>query len=271
MSGQGARSADESAAFLRELIAGAPPAARPTDEFLAMCGEFGVSFESGDLDRLGRYVSILLHVSERMNLTAIREPARAWVTHVFDALTLLPLLSELPAGAHVLDVGSGGGAPGIPLAIVLPDLKFSLLEATAKKAEYLKQACGHVGVDARVLSERAEALGQDRAYREKFDVVMARALGPMPTALELTAPFARVGDLNAGRESGAGGRVVLVKGEKADEELAASGRAMELLGVEHAGTIDTPTGRLVVFEKVVRSQRPYPRRDGEPKRAPLVE
>lgn len=223
----------------------------------------GVTLDAGDAERLGRFLAIMLDANTRCNLTAITNPDEAWRKHIFDALTLAPVLSELPEAARVADVGSGGGVPAIPLAICMPALRFTLIEATGKKAEFLRVAARALALThVEVRNERAEEVGQEYksgAGRESYDAVLARALGRLNVALELTAPLAREGGL-----------IILVKGEKADEELAEASRAMGELRVRHAGTIQTPTSRVVVLEKVGKTPRTYPRPSGEPKRKPLT-
>ncbi len=245
-----------------------PPA--PTPDVLTAAASLGIEFEPGELDHLGTFLALLLDANTRTNLTAIKDPADAWTRHVLDALTLLPMLADLPEGARIIDIGSGGGLPAIPLAIVSPHLRFTLLEATGKKCDFLRHAIAELQLsNAGVLQSRAEAAGQDRgtrqpdgsrtgATREAFDAATARAVGPLAVIAELTIPLVKVGGL-----------VVLVKGQRADEELAAAREALQLLGAAHAGTIDTPTGRVVVLEKLRPTPRTYPRRDGEPKRTPL--
>ncbi len=245
-----------------------PPA--PTPDFLTAATSLGIEFEPGELDRLGTFLALLLDANTRTNLTAIKDPADAWTRHVLDALTLLPMLAELPEGARVIDIGSGGGLPAIPLAIVSPHLRFTLLEATGKKCDFLRHAIAELGLpNADVLQSRAETAGQDRGTRqpdgsrtgitrEVFDAATARAVGPLAVVAELTIPLVKVGGL-----------VVLVKGQRADEELAGAKQALHMLGATHAGTIDTPTGRVVILEKLRTTPRTYPRRDGEPKRTPL--
>ncbi|MCL4742323.1 MAG: 16S rRNA (guanine(527)-N(7))-methyltransferase RsmG [Phycisphaerales bacterium] len=246
----------------------------PTPEFLAAAGAVGVEFEPGDVERLGRYLGLLLETNRSFNLTAITEPAQAWMRLIFDALTLLPLLADLPKRGRVLDVGSGGGLPGVPLAILMPNLEFTLLEATGKKAEFLGTVAARLGLtNLAVVNERAERAAHDRGskgertepgvagtvgLRGSFDAVTARALGPLATAAELTVPFAKVGGL-----------ILLVKGQRAEEELAEAQEALHLLHASHAATVETPTGRIVVLEKFHHTPKAYPRRDGEPKRTPL--
>lgn len=217
-----------------------------------------MSFEAGEVEQLGRYLALLLAANEAMNLTAVRDPAEAWERHLLDSLTLLPVLAEAGDALSVLDVGSGGGLPGLPLAICTPGSRFTLMDATAKKCAFLDHAVSELGLaNVTVVDARAEEAGRDR-LRGAFDVVTARAVGRLATLLELTVPFAKVGGL-----------CVLTKGQKAEEELAEAKRAMHLLHATHAGTIETPTGRIVVVEKRRETPRAYPRAVGEPKRRPL--
>lgn len=237
-----------------------PPAPlAPPGSFLSAASALGIEFEPGDLERLGLYLALLLEANKSFNLTAITDPEQAWTRHILDSLTLIPLLAELPAGSRIIDVGTGGGLPGLPLAIVMPDLKFTLLEATGKKADFLRRTTAALGLsNTNVMLGRAERAGQNEAHREQYDAAVARAVGPMAVIAELTVPLVKIG-----------GRVLLIKGQKADEELAAAKQALYLLHATHAGTIDTPTGRIVVLEKGRKTPKAYPRADGEPKKSPL--
>ena len=238
--------------------------------------ELGVVFEDGDVERLGRYLGLLLAANAVINLTAIKDAGEAWDRHVLDSLTLLPVLAEAEGEGErlrVLDVGSGGGLPGLVLACVMPGADFVLLDATEKKCRFLSHAAAELGLsNVEVVHARAEAAGQERGVRvdsggeakregrmrDGFDVVTARAVGGLATLAELTVPFARVGGL-----------AVLIKGQKAEEELETAKAALHLLHASHAGTVETPTGRVVVLEKRRATPRLYPRANGEPKRKPL--
>lgn len=237
----------------------APPVDPPA-WFEPRLGELGVSLDEGDTPKLARFLGLLRAANERVNLTAITEPEVAWERHVLDALSLIPLLAELPEGASVADVGSGGGVPALPLAITMPHLTFTLIEATSKKAAFLEAAIGALGLsNARVIADRAETLGADRhGLRERFDAVTARALGPLAVSAELTVPLASLE-----------GRVLLVKGQKAEQEIEEAAGALEQLRAHVAGVFPTPTGRVVVLGKLARTPRTFPRAPGEPKRAPL--
>jgi 16S rRNA (guanine527-N7)-methyltransferase len=174
------------------------------------------------------------------------------------------VLGELGAGARDIDVGSGGGLPGIPLAIVMPGVQFVLLEPTGKKAAFLRHAAGQLALaNVEVLRDRAESIAAAGSagagvHRNGYDAVVARAVGRLRTLAELTVPLAKVGGL-----------VVLVKGRQADEELAEAKAALHALCVSHAGTIDTPTGRIVVLEKRRPTPARYPRSAAEIKKNPL--
>lgn len=247
------------------------------EAFVESARAFGVEFEPTDLERLGRYLALLLAGNEVVNLTAVRDAEEAWTRHILDAMTLMPVLAEAQiegdAGLRVLDVGTGGGLPGLALACVLPDASFTLLDATEKKCAFCRHAAKELGLErVRVVHARAEGAAHDRGVRQDsggtsrregamrgaFDVVVSRAVGRLATLAELTVPFARVGGLCA-----------LVKGARAEEELVEAKASLHLLHATHAGTVETPTGRIVVLEKRRETPRLYPRGNGEPKRKPL--
>jgi 16S rRNA (guanine527-N7)-methyltransferase len=208
------------------------PLAAPAD-FTDRLAQLGVTLDDAALRKLGTFLALLLAMNEQVNLTAITEPAEAWSRHALDALSLVPLFADLPAHARVLDVGSGGGVPGIPLAIARPDLEVTLLDATEKKVAFLRAAAAEVGlpnVDA--VCGRAEEVHFDHG----FDVVTARAVAKLPTLLAWTAPFAKKG-----------GRLLLIKGERADIELRDAAKMLRRFRCEHEKTVQTPTGRIVVL------------------------
>ncbi|MHC4080198.1 MAG: 16S rRNA (guanine(527)-N(7))-methyltransferase RsmG [Planctomycetota bacterium] len=234
-------------------------ALHPPARFAEAAKAYGIAFDPGDLEKLGAYLSLLLDANTRFNLTAITDPDAAWVKHIFDSLTLLPYVVAAEAG-QVIDVGSGGGLPGVPLAIALPEVDFTLLEATGKKADFLRDAAGHLELsNVEVVNDRAETIGGDREnHREQYDLVAARAVGKLAVLLELAVPLVRVG-----------GHVAAIKGAKAHREIEEAGKALHLLHSKVVETTRTPTGTIVLVEKLRRTAKVYPRRPGEPKRAPL--
>lgn len=132
---------------------------------------------------LARYLELLLAETERVNLTAIRDVADAWALHICDSLALVPLIQQR-APATLLDLGTGGGVPGIPIACALPELRVTLLDARRKKVEALERMLEQLGLpNATAVWGRAEQLAEDARYRERFDAVAARAVGKLGVAL----------------------------------------------------------------------------------------
>src|SRR5881396_1600633 len=173
------------------------------------------------------------------------------------------VLAEYVAGARrLVDVGSGGGLPGLPLKIVRPDLEVTLIEADQDKAAFLVQAAARLDLrGVEVLAVRAEDAGRDPRYREAFDVAVARALAPMPTLLELCLPLVRVG-----------GRLLAQKTDS--EDAARAERAIEVLGGLLEPAVPAPSaaresGIVVIVRKVRPTPAEYPRRPGVPARKPL--
>ena len=210
-----------------------------------------LSNEQGAL--LSRYLDLLLDANARMNLTRITERARAEVQHVGDALTLLP---HLPKGAHRLaDVGSGGGVPGIPLAIVRPDVDVTLIESTRKKAAFLASAAGAMGLrNVRVADIRAEQAGASLAHRETYDVAVARAVATLDWLAEWCLPLVKPKT----------GKVLAMKGARAAEELPAAAKAIKFLNggepVVHAVELPGTEHRVIVeIPKRGHTDRRYPR------------
>ncbi len=174
----------------------------------------------------------------------------------------LVLLEHLGPARRVVDVGSGGGLPGLPLKIARPDLSVTLVEADQSKAAFLVQACAKLGLtDVEVLTKRAEELGHEPRHREAFDLAVARALAPMPVLAELCLPLVRVG-----------GRLLAQKTNK--EEVAQAEHAIELLGgsvdaIVAASSTARRSGTVVIVSKVKPTPAAYPRRPGVPARRPL--
>lgn len=174
----------------------------------------------------------------------------------------LVLLEHLGEAGKLVDVGSGGGLPGLPLKIARPGLRLTLVEADQAKAAFLVRACAALGLqDVEVLAMRAEVLGQDPRYRESFDVAVARALAPMPVLAELCLPLVKVG-----------GRLLAQK--TGSEDLDGAVRAIDAVGGALNRVVAAPSsarraGTVVIVDKVRTTPPTYPRRPGVPARKPL--
>lgn len=210
----------------------------PPQGFSAQLDVLGIKLNDETIARLGDYLARLLAMNEQMNLTAIDTPDAAWEKHAFDALTILPELKDVAAGGRVIDIGSGGGLPAIPIAIARSDLQVTMVESTQKKAAFLSAVANVLGLsNVTVISDRAEKLAAG-PLRGNFDVVTARAVARLSLLVPITAPFAKPG-----------GRLVLIKGQRAGEELAEASKIMAKMKVTHSRTVQTPTGRVVVLKK----------------------
>lgn len=208
-----------------------------------------------------RYRDELLEWNQRLNLTAIKQPAAVERLHFLDSLACL--LEPIAAGSRVLDVGAGAGLPGLALAIARPDLQVCLLEATGKKAKFLEHVAsvlGLSGVD--VVNDRAETAAHTD-LREAFEVVLARALAAMPALLELTLPFCWTG----------GKLLAMKKGAGLTDELTSAAQALTTLGGEfapsHTYELDGEQRQIVVIRKLRPTPAAYPRRPGVPVKNPL--
>jgi 16S rRNA (guanine527-N7)-methyltransferase len=174
----------------------------------------------------------------------------------------LVLVEHLGEARRLVDVGSGGGLPGLPLKIARPELEVTLIEAHGKKAAFLVRACAELGLrGVEVVDRRAEDVGRDTRYREAFDVAVARAVAPMPVLAELCLPLVRVGGRLLAQKTGA-------------EDVAAARAAIEILGGGAVEVVPAPSsargsGTVVVVEKAHPTPQAYPRRSGVPGRKPL--
>jgi 16S rRNA (guanine527-N7)-methyltransferase len=223
-----------------------------------------LALPAGFADAVERYVALLLEANRRLNLTRVVEPEPIARLHLLDALSALPLLDALPRSDRCLDLGSGGGVPGLVLALARPDRGWVLVDSVRKKADVLRGFVASLGLaNVEVVAERAEILGRAPAHRERHDVVTARACAALPVLAEYALPLlAR------------GGTLVAWKGPIADDELEAGRVAAAACGgrvpsVHRPGFAVLGDHSFVVIEKDRPTPQRYPRRAGEPARRPL--
>lgn len=210
----------------------------------------GIALSADQHALLSRYLDLLLEANARMNLTRITDRAAAEVQHVGDALTLLPFL---PAEAHRLaDVGTGGGVPGIPLAIARPDARVVLIESTRKKVAFLQSAVETLGLtNVAVVDGRAEDAAQSPKHREAYDVVAARALATLDWVAEWCLPLAKPKT----------GKVLAMKGARITQELPAAARAIKLLkgGEPIVHPVQLPGSEHLVIVEIPKRGKTDPR------------
>lgn len=227
-----------------------------------------VRLEPSVLGQLAYYLDLLLEANQHVNLTGIRDRDEAWRRHIIDSLTLLAGLSDVTdqdTPVKIIDVGSGGGLPGIPVAIALPGVRMTLLEATGKKARFLEQCVTQLKLtNVRVVQDRAETLGQAQAHRQHYDIAICRALGPLRQVLEYALPLVAVE-----------GRLLVMKGPKVEAELRDAGDALAILGAGELQVFDAypasfGQGTVIVqVDKARSTPDEYPRRPGIPRQEPL--
>lgn len=225
---------------------------------------FGLELSAEQVRAFDRYATELAAWNAHTNLTAIVEPEAVRVRHFLDSLSVTQAVT-FNTGQRVIDVGTGAGFPGVPLALVYPDIHVTLLEATGKKIAFLDHLTVTLGLkNVSTFKARAEDAGQDAAHRGAYDVVLARAVARLPALLEYLLPLAAEGGL-----------CVAMKGVTAHQEAEDSRQALETLGGELLGVaaVDLPGVYDPHFLVSVRKVRPtpalYPRQPGIPTRKPL--
>lgn len=229
--------------------------------------QLGLTLTVDQMDRFRCYYKELTAWNRKMNLTAITEWHEVQIKHFLDSLTTsLVLNNRLAYGCSLLDVGAGGGFPGVPLKILYPEIRLSMLDSVAKKNTFLEHLISELGLDGvDIQTGRAEDMALKPHLRESFDVVVSRGVAPMRILMELTLPFTVLGGLVA----------VLKKGE-IEPEVGNSLHAMEVLGGKLqeirsvAGVNGLEDNRVVVaVDKIRPTPAKFPRRPGLPKKHPL--
>ncbi|HEX3045500.1 MAG TPA: 16S rRNA (guanine(527)-N(7))-methyltransferase RsmG [Bacillota bacterium] len=215
-------------------------------------------------EKLCAFIRLLLEANETVNLTSITEYEAALVKHIYDAL-IITRIAEFQKAEKILDVGSGAGIPGIPLAIANPQLTFYLLEATQKKVNFQQQACETLQINnCHSIWGRAEDLGAKPEYREHFNLVLARAVAEINQLAELTLPFVKIN-----------GACILYKGKDFHSELKAGQNAITVLGGFITSTKeDELPGNygdraLIIIQKQHQTPSKYPRKANLIQKKPL--
>jgi 16S rRNA (guanine527-N7)-methyltransferase len=226
--------------------------------------ELGLALDPTAKEAFAVYREELLLWNQRLNLTAIEEPGQVRVKHFLDSLSGA-LVVDFGAAESLVDVGTGAGFPGLVLKIAFPHLKVVLLDAVEKRLRFLARLVARLGLpDVTTVHARAEEAGREAAWRERFDVVTARAVAPLNVLVEYCLPLARVG-----------GQFLAYKGPETDEEIVRAAAAIRLLGGGAPGARrlvlpGSGMGRgLIAIPKIAPTPAGYPRRTGSARKHPL--
>ncbi len=216
----------------------------------------------GDLSgRFENFKNLLLEYNNKFNLTAITDEKDIYIKHFLDCIAGNMFFRQ---GESVVEIGSGGGFPSVPLKLLRDDLSFTLIESTGKKCGYLETVVDKLSLSCvKVVNGRAEVLGKDKNFREKFDVATARAVARLNILAEYCLPFVKVGGL-----------FIAYKGDNPDE-IDEAQKAFAILGgelekVERYELTNGEKRTLVVVKKVKRTPEKYPRGQGKERKSPLI-
>ncbi len=234
------------------------------DDLCNLFASQGLSLSLEQANKLDAYGDLLLDWNQRMNLTAITQPAEVAVKHFLDSALLLKYCPDLPETLSVIDVGTGAGFPGMVLAILKPDWQITLLDSLQKRINFLETLAHSLALEnVRCIHSRAEEGGQNAMLREQFDLATARAVANLPLLCEYCLPFVKVG-----------GWFLPMKGADPQMEESRAQKAIPLLGGNLAGVEEyaLPDGsKRCVFRirKVRQTPKQYPRNPGKIKKFPL--
>ena len=225
--------------------------------------QVGIGLVTNQVEKFVKFYQMVIEENKKVNLTRIVEPMEFAIKHIVDSL--LVLKAGIPIGQSGIDIGSGAGFPGIPIAITQPTQRIVLVDSLAKRVRFLDSVKNELDLGkVEVVHARAEDLAHENHYREKFDWVTARAVASLPSLLELCTPFVKVG-----------GVFLAMKGQNVDEEIASAAKVCKLLGVvqEEVFQFKLPEEMgeriLILFRKIGATDNKYPRKPNLIKKNPL--
>lgn len=215
--------------------------------------KYGISISQIQYDRLFRYSELLTQWNEKINLTAITDPEGITVKHFFDSVYPFTMF-DLPENSTVIDVGTGAGFPSCPLKIFRDDINLTLLDSLNKRVKFLTALSEEISLNANCIHGRAEELGKNPEYREKYDCATARAVANLTDLSEYCLPFVKVGGIFAA-----------LKGSSGETELEEAKETIKLLGgkTEQVKKYDLPNGdgrTLIVIRKLTPTPPKHPRK-----------
>ncbi|CAM4249381.1 16S rRNA (guanine(527)-N(7))-methyltransferase RsmG [Jeotgalicoccus halotolerans] len=232
-------------------------------EFINTLKDKGIELSAVQISQFKTYYKMLVEWNEKINLTAVTELEEVYLKHFYDSITPL-FYADIEEGASLCDVGAGAGFPSIPMKIIRPDLKITIVDSLNKRITFLNELTAVLGLDKiHLVHDRAETFGQHQA-RHMFDVVTARAVAQLNVLSELCLPLVRTG-----------GQFIVMKGKKAQEELDESKFALDLLGGEltkiHQLSLpkEESDRYIMIIDKKRKTPKKYPRKPGTANKSPL--
>ena len=221
--------------------------------------EYKIELTEIQYRKFDKYADFLVEYNQKVNLTAITAPDEILVKHFIDSCLVTKFI-DLPEKSSIIDVGTGAGFPSVPLIIIRPDLKLTLLDSLNKRIVFLQQLCDMLEIEAEFIHGRAEDFSKMHEFREKFDFSCARAVAELSTLTELCLPFVRVG-----------GTFISLKGP--GEDLDPANNAVTILGGKIARvneySLENDERRLICIEKISQTPPKYPRNSAQIKKKPL--
>lgn len=224
--------------------------------------KININFNVEQLQKFYRYMELLIEWNEKINLTAITEPEEIITKHFIDSLTILRYIKDKE---RIVDVGTGAGFPGIPLKIMLENNKFVLVDSLNKRLLFLQEVIKELNLNnVEIIHSRAEDFGQNKKYRESFDIVTSRAVANLSTLSEYLIPLTKIN-----------GKCICMKAADTEDEIKQAQNAIKVLGgkiekIDKFVLPETDLGRTIIIinkEKITSSK--YPRKAGIPSKKPI--
>lgn len=235
-----------------------------TETFIEKLKDEGIELSQKQIEQFDKYFKVLVEWNEKINLTAITDEPGVYLKHFYDSITA-SFYIDFKQELSICDVGAGAGFPSIPLKIIYPHLKVTIVDSLKKRITFLNQLASDLELtDVAFYHDRAELFGQNKQFRHQFDLVMARAVAKTSVLSELCLPLVKTG-----------GQFVAMKGPNAESELKEAKNAIELLGGETDSifTFDLPDDQgernIVRINKIRKTPKQYPRKPGTPNKSPL--
>ena len=232
------------------------------NKMIELSKKINVQLNDEQIKKYFEYMTLLLDWNEKINLTAITEMDDVILKHFIDSMTIFKYIENEES---IIDVGTGAGFPGIPIAIMKKDVKITLLDSLNKRINFLNEVCSELKINnVETIHGRAEEIGKNKEHREKYDIAVSRAVANMSTLSEYLIPLVKIG-----------GKCICMKGSEIEQELEQAKFAIKELGgkiekVEKFTLPDSDMERnIIIIKKIKETSNKYPRKAGMPSKDPI--